>query len=119
VRPVVLELELKREYQSFLQAPNRVRKDGNGRPQRDPVEIARWAEQHQLPIVDRHLQVAGLQIEYEAPMVELRFATSRCVRKPGRGRISGDTALSRPSEEVLPRESQPNVTAHDGQSRTR
>ena len=35
VRRVVLEHELKREYQAFLQAPNRGRRDSSGRPQRD------------------------------------------------------------------------------------
>ena len=67
VRRVVLELELKREYQAFLQAPNRGRRDGGGRPQRDAIEIARWAEQHQLPIVDGHVQFPDVRIEYETP----------------------------------------------------
>ena len=50
VRRVVLEHELKREYQAFLQAPNRGRRDSSGRPQRDADEIARWAQEHQLPM---------------------------------------------------------------------
>ena len=51
VRRVVLEHELKREYQRFLQAPNRGRRDSDGRPQRDADEIARWARG--APAADR------------------------------------------------------------------
>jgi hypothetical protein len=50
VRRVVLEQELKREYQAFLQAPNRGRREGGGRPQRGREEVARWAREHQLPV---------------------------------------------------------------------
>jgi len=67
VRRVVLDHELKREYQSFLQAPNRGRRDSTGRPQRDPNEIARWAEQHQLPMADGSVQFPDLRIEYGGP----------------------------------------------------
>ena len=65
VRRIVLDHELKREYQAFLQAPNRGRRGSTGRPQRDPVEIARWAQEHQLPMVDEHVQFPDLRIEYE------------------------------------------------------
>lgn len=65
VRRVVLDHELKREYQVFLQAPNRGRRDSTGRPQRDPVEIARWAEEHHLPMIDDHVQFPDVRIEYE------------------------------------------------------
>jgi hypothetical protein len=67
IRRVVLEQELKREYQSFLQEPNRGRKESTGRPQRDAIEIARWAEQHHLPSADGHVQFPDLRIEYETP----------------------------------------------------
>jgi hypothetical protein len=67
VQRVVLEVELKRDYQSFLQAPNRGRRDADGRPGRDAIEIARWAEQHQLPVVDGHVQFPDVRIEYETP----------------------------------------------------
>lgn len=67
VRRVVLEQELKREYQAFLQAPNRGRRDSGGRPRRDREEIARWARDHQLPIVDDHVQFPDLRLECERP----------------------------------------------------
>lgn len=67
VRRVVLEQELKREYQVFLQAPNRGRRDGGGRPQRGREEVARWAREHQLPMVDDHVQFPDLRLECERP----------------------------------------------------
>jgi hypothetical protein len=65
VRRVVLEQELKREYQTFLQAPNRGRRDSSGRPQRDPIEVANWAREHELPMVDDRVQFPDLRIEYD------------------------------------------------------
>jgi hypothetical protein len=65
VRRVVLERDLKREYQRFLQAPNRQRRSSSGRPARDPAEIARWAEERQLPTQDGHVQFPDARVEYE------------------------------------------------------
>lgn len=67
VHRVVLDHELKREYQAFLQAPNRGRRNSTGRPQRDPAEIVRWAQEHQLPMVEDHVQFPDIRIEYERP----------------------------------------------------
>src|SRR5687767_11847956 len=47
---VVLEPELKRDYQRFLQERNRERPDSDGRPDRSPEEIRDWAYEHDLPI---------------------------------------------------------------------
>lgn len=65
VQRVVLENDLKREYQAFLQEPNRGRRDSSGRPQRDAAEIARWAREHELPAADGHVQFPDLRIECE------------------------------------------------------
>jgi len=62
---VVLEQELKRDYQAFLQAPNRGKRDSHGRPERDPGEIAQWAREHELPMREGHVQFPDLRIEYE------------------------------------------------------
>lgn len=67
VRRVVREQELKREYQAFLQAPNRGRSQATGRPQRDVEEVARWAREHQLPIVGDSVQFPDLRLECERP----------------------------------------------------
>src|SRR4029079_2642361 len=49
VRRVVLDYELKREYQQFLQERNRGRADNTGRPDRTPEEISAWVKDHDLP----------------------------------------------------------------------
>ena len=53
LRRVVLDYELKREYQRFLQERNRGRADSDGRPDRDAEEIALWAVEHNLPVLRR------------------------------------------------------------------
>ncbi len=65
VRRVVLDYELKREYQRFLQERNRGKKDCDGRPDREPEEIARWAREHELPYDDEHVHFPDARIEYE------------------------------------------------------
>ena len=59
--------ELKREYQASCRRPTAADATGTARPQRDAIEIARWAEEHQLPIVDGHVQFPDVRIEYETP----------------------------------------------------
>jgi len=65
VRRVVLESELKRDYQEWLQEPNRGRPDSDGRPDRDPREIERWAHERDLPFFDDRVHFADFRIEYE------------------------------------------------------
>jgi len=65
VRRVVLDYELKREYQRFLQDRNRGRKDGDGRPAREPQEVQAWALEHDLPYFDEQVHFPDLRIEYE------------------------------------------------------
>jgi hypothetical protein len=65
VRRVVLEEELKRNYQRFLQASNRRRRDSDGRPDRSADDVAHWAREHHLPLDGDHLQFPDLRIEYD------------------------------------------------------
>jgi len=66
VRRVVLDYELKRDYQRFLHERNRGKKDCDGRPDREPEEITRWAREHELPYDDDgHLHFPDARIEYE------------------------------------------------------
>lgn len=65
IRRVVLDYELKREYQRFLQASNRGRRDSDGRPDREQEEVERWAHAHHLPMVDDHVQFPDVRIEYD------------------------------------------------------
>jgi DNA-binding MarR family transcriptional regulator len=67
IERVVLEHELKREYQRFLQARNRDRSDSDGRPDRTPFEIEDWAREHHLPMDAGSVQFPDLRIEYERP----------------------------------------------------
>lgn len=65
LRRVVLDYELKREYQRFLQERNRDRADSDGRPGRTAEEIALWAVEHNLPYFDEHVHFPDVRIEYE------------------------------------------------------
>jgi DNA-binding MarR family transcriptional regulator len=65
VRRVVLDYELKREYQQFLQERNRGRADSTGRPDRTPEEIAAWAWNHALPCQDDSVRFPDARIEFE------------------------------------------------------
>jgi len=65
VRRVVLDYELKREYQQFLHERNRGKKNCDGRPNREPEEIARWAREHELPYDDGHVCFPDARLEYE------------------------------------------------------
>jgi len=64
-RRVVLDDELKREYQEFLQERNRHRRDSDGRSDRDTHEIAAWALDHALPSFDEHVHFPDVRIEYD------------------------------------------------------
>jgi hypothetical protein len=66
IHRVVLENELKREYQEFLQERNRDRDDSDGRPDRDLDEIRNWAREHDLPCDEQgHMQFPDARIEYD------------------------------------------------------
>ena len=65
IQRVVLEVDLKREYQQFLQDHNRDRPDSDGRPDRDAREIAEWAREHDLPYFDDQVHFPDFRIEYE------------------------------------------------------
>ena len=65
VQGIVLEVDLRREYQQFLQEHNRGRSDSDGRPDRTDREIEDWAHEHDLPYRDRSVQFPDFRIEYE------------------------------------------------------
>lgn len=62
---IVLEHDLKREYQRFLQEPNRGRSDADGRVRRTDREIREWAHEHELSVRDGHVQFPDLRLEFE------------------------------------------------------
>jgi hypothetical protein len=65
VRRVVLDYELKREYQAFLQECNRKQPASDGRTQRDDDEVERWAREHDLPYFDDQVHFPDVRIEYD------------------------------------------------------
>ena len=69
VRRVVLDYELKRDYQRFLRDANRERRRDEGQRDREEREreIAQWAREHDLPFIDGHVHFPDVRIEYERP----------------------------------------------------
>lgn len=65
VERVVLEVDLRREYQQWLQAHNKGNPDSDGRPDRDPHDIEAWARDHDLPYFDGQVHFPDFRIEYE------------------------------------------------------
>jgi hypothetical protein len=65
VRRVVLDYELKREYQSFLQECNREQPASDGRTRREDEEVERWAREHDLPYFDDQVHFPDVRIEYD------------------------------------------------------
>lgn len=69
VKRVVLDYELKGDYQRFLRDLNRERR--RDQQDRDATErereIAAWAREHDLPFIDGHLHFPDVRIEYERP----------------------------------------------------
>ena len=67
VSRVLLDYELKREYQRFLHPSTRDRHEKSGRPTRSQDEIRDWAASQGLPIVRDRVQFPDVRIEYEHP----------------------------------------------------
>lgn len=65
VRRVVLEEDLKREYQRFLHAENRAHRERGEAPEERAEAVARWAQEHELPYEDGHVQFPDARIEYD------------------------------------------------------
>jgi hypothetical protein len=57
---VVLDYELKRDYQSFLNRPHRVDEE-------DGEDFTTFASAYGLPVIDGHLELPDIRIEYETP----------------------------------------------------
>jgi hypothetical protein len=67
IERVVLDYELKRDYQRWLHARDADRDNCDGRPDRDPAEVREWAVDHDLPSFDDQVHFPDLRIEYERP----------------------------------------------------
>lgn len=65
VRRVVIDHELKRDYQRFLQEGHHGRPVSDGRPGRSPREIADWAREHRLPVQEGRVRFPDARVEFE------------------------------------------------------
>jgi hypothetical protein len=82
VQRVVLDYELKRDYQTFLNRPDRADDP------RDDVE--QFAEDVKLPVVDGHLELPDLRIEYESIDGHLEYRDVELVTEHySRGQLAG------------------------------
>jgi hypothetical protein len=61
---VVLDHELKREYQQWLHARDAEHDDYDGHPDREPHEIEEWARERDLPYFDEQVHFPDVRIEY-------------------------------------------------------
>ncbi len=94
VRRVVLDYELKRDYQCFLQERNRGRADSDGRPDRTAAEVAAWARQHDLPYFDDHVHFPDARIEYDDAASDPRHEDIEVVTPHYRGAHAAGAARS-------------------------
>ena len=94
VRRVVLDYELKRDYQQFLQERNRGRADSDGRPDRAPEEIEAWAREHELPFFDGSVHFPDARIEYEDQDRHVRHEDIEVVTAHYRGAHAAGMARS-------------------------
>ena len=94
VRRVVLDYELKRDYQRFLHERNRGRGDCDGRPDREPEEIERWARQHDLPYDDGHVRFPDARLECEDAHGRWQHEDIEVVTEHYRGLHASSTAGS-------------------------
>ena len=67
VRRVVLDYELKRDYQRFLGELNRERRRGQRDAESIDHEVAEWARRRDLPVVDDQVHFPDVRIEYDRP----------------------------------------------------
>ena len=65
IERVILEHELKREYQKWLHERDKDRDDYDGHPDRTADEIREWALEHDLPYFEDEVHFPDLRIEYE------------------------------------------------------
>ena len=94
VRRVALDYELKRDYQRFLHERNRGKTDCDGRPDREPAQIARWAREHELPYDGGHVRFPDARIEYEDRDGRSRHEDIEIVTAHYRGAHAGAAAKS-------------------------
>jgi len=85
VRRVVLDYELKRDYQRFLRDLNRERRRAERDGDAAARDVAEWAARRDLPVVDGHVHFPDVRIEYERPDGERKVEDVEVVTPHYRG----------------------------------
>ena len=67
IERVVLDHELKSEYQRWLHERDKDHDDYDGHPDRTADEIREWAAEHDLPYFDDEVHFPDVRIEYQEP----------------------------------------------------
>ena len=67
IERVVLDHELKSEYQRWLHERDKEHVDYDGHPDRTPDEVRDWAHEHDLPYFDDEVHFPDVRIEYQEP----------------------------------------------------
>jgi hypothetical protein len=65
IERIVLDHELKSQYQTWLHERDRDRRDYDGHPDRSDDEVLEWARVHDLPYFDDEVHFPDLRIEYQ------------------------------------------------------
>lgn len=95
IRRVVLDYELKGEYQRFLQGRNRARRNERHASLDHPAEtVADWALSHHLPVLDDHVQFPDVRMEYEHPDGRLDVEDIEVMTPHYRGALAAAKARS-------------------------
>ena len=114
IRRVVLDYEMKRDYQQFLQQRHRARRRPEAGVDQELPTIDEWARDHDLPVLDGHVQFPDVRIEFEredgrrevenvevvTPHYRGALAAAKarsgftCYHSGGRGRIGGGHSRS-------------------------
>ncbi len=85
VNRVVLDYELKRDYQRFLQDLKRDRKRQEQDAEGQAAQIADWAASRDLPVIDGHVHFPDVRIEYDRPDGERKVEDLEVVTPHYRG----------------------------------
>ena len=85
VTRVVLDYELKRDYQRFLQDLKRERRRQEHDADSHATQITEWAAGRDLPVVDGHVHFPDVRIEYERPDGERKVENLEVVTPHYRG----------------------------------
>jgi DNA-binding MarR family transcriptional regulator len=67
VTRVVLDYELKRDYQRFLHDVKRERRRQAHDADHEAAAVAQWAAERDLPVLDGHVHFPDVRVEYERP----------------------------------------------------